>query len=125
MRYILLIQLLASFFFTPLGGHSMEHVAHINQNEVKISHIVKGNNVYIECIVPGFSFLSKNEKSEDVTTGNLHVYIDGKKVNEVNQSAFIIKGPSIGQHEVMLKFVKTDDSVYYETESFTVHIDAS
>ena len=49
-----------------------------------MKHQVKGNDVYIECIVKDASFRNNGTK--------LILYIDGKKTKEINNAAFIVKG---------------------------------
>ena len=65
-----------------------------------VKHQVKGNDVYVECIVKGASFRNDGTK--------LILYIDGKKTKEVNNAAFILKGLNQGSHKIKLDLIIKD-----------------
>jgi len=60
-----------------------------------ISHQVKGNDVYVECRVKGVSF--RNDLATIILT------VDGKRMDEINHPAFIIKGLQKGSHQTRMK----------------------
>lgn len=68
-----------------------------------VKHYIKGNNVYVECMIRNFSF----RKSEDhkVQTGKMVVYIDGKKKQEFSSAAFILRDLPKGNHRITLQFI--------------------
>ena len=49
-----------------------------------ISHQVKGNDVYVECRIKDISF--RNDLATIILT------VDGKRMDEINHPAFVIKG---------------------------------
>lgn len=114
-------------FMQPLTTFSKENMTDMpvqsNFKAMKINYTVKGRDVYVECIVPGFSFVSDGEKSNRKDgEGHIHVYANGKKIEDVNQAAFIIKGLPKGTHEITLQFVHNNQQPYQYHEKFTVDI---
>jgi len=90
---------------------------------VTVNYSVKGKNVYIECIVPKFKFVSDGEKNDQKDgEGHIHLYLNGKKVMDINQAAFIVKGLPKGEHHFKLEFVHNDQTPYRFSEEFTVEI---
>ena len=77
-----------------------------------VKHHVKGRDVYIECIVKGASFREKNAK--------IIVYIDGKKKEEITNSAFVLKGLKPGKHQIQLQLKKAKNSNSAIIEEFNV-----
>lgn len=88
---------------------------------LKVQHEVKGNDVYIECIVSNFTFNKENESHQE-GEGHLILYIDGQKVDELFQPAFIAKGLPSGTHRIKLEFVRNDRQPYGLVEEFSVVI---
>lgn len=101
--------------------HKLERTAKA-QSAVKINYKVKGRDVFVECIIPGFTFIANERNQVKKGEGHIHVYLNGKKIQDVNQAAFVIKDLPIGKHEIMLKFVQNDDKPYNYTKSFLVTI---
>ena len=66
-----------------------------------IRHQVKGNDVYVECRIKDISF--RNGLAIMVLT------IDGKKMNEINHPAFVIKGLQKGTHQIKLEILKKNE----------------
>ena len=79
-----------------------------------ISHQVKGNDVYVECRIKDVSF--RNDHAIMVLT------IDGKKMNEINHPAFIIKGLQKGTHQIKLEIMKKNKKNASATKEFKVTI---
>ena len=79
-----------------------------------ISHQVKGNDVYVECRIKDISF--RNDLAIMVLT------IDGKKMNEINHPAFIIKGLQKGTHQIKLEIMKNGKKISSGTKEFNVTI---
>ncbi len=94
-----------------------------NIKATKINHHIKGQDVYIESIVPNFTFISNGErKKAKHGEGHIHVYLNGKKVKEANRPAFILKDLPKGKHDITLKFVHNDESSYKYEETIRVII---
>lgn len=92
-------------------------------SEMTVHHSVKGNDVYIECIIPGFSFVADGvKKTMKRGEGHLHLHVNGKKAMDVNQAAFILKGLPKGKHEIKLELVHNNQKPYGIDDTFTVHI---
>lgn len=88
---------------------------------MQVHHFVKGNKVYIECIVtPNFQFMKGTTKKEG--QGYLEVYNNGKKLDEFTSGAFILTNLPKGKNkiDVMLKY--NDKSDYGLVKSFTVEL---
>lgn len=79
-----------------------------------VSHQVKGNDVYVECRIKNISF--RNNLALLVLT------IDGKKMNEINHPAFIIKGLQKGTHQIKLEIMKKNEKNPTATREFKVTI---
>jgi hypothetical protein len=85
-----------------------------NRDPFYISHKVKGNNVYVECRIKDMSF--RNDGAIMI------VSIDGKKLEEINHPAFIIKGLQKGTHQVKLEVIKKNENIATLTNEFKVII---
>ncbi len=62
-----------------------------------VKHQVKGNDAYFECIVKGASFRNDGAK--------IILYVDGKRVKEIDHAAFIVKGLNKGTHKIKLELI--------------------
>lgn len=103
-------------FAFPISETFAERTSsNLGVSDVKINYKIKGKDVYIECIIPDFSF--QKAKSQ----GNVHVFLNDKKYKEVNQAAFILKDLPDGDHKITLKFLG-ENGAYRYTKSFHVHI---
>ena len=110
-----------SFFMFPnqeaLSGRAMSEAS---LSDVTINYKIKGKDVYIECIMPNFSFHNDNQSVES-RRGNVHVFLNGKNYKEFNQAAFILKNLPIGNHKITLKFMDKNGTYRY-SKSFSVDI---
>jgi hypothetical protein len=88
--------------------------------EMTVKEQVKGNDVYVECIVSGFDFSDRGDKKSG--QGYINLYLNGHKIDEIYTAAFIIKGLPEGEHEVTLELVKNDGTPYGMKEKFEVTI---
>ncbi|EIJ81622.1 hypothetical protein PB1_01735 [Bacillus methanolicus PB1] len=79
-----------------------------------VRHHVRGENLYIECMVSGISFRSNHTGN----TGKIILSIDGKKIKEISSAAFIVKGLNPGTHKVKLEIVKTNNEPYHLIKEF-------
>jgi hypothetical protein len=82
---------------------------------------VKGQNVYVECIINNFSF-GASEQNRQPGKGYVQLYVDGKRLYAVSQAAFIIKNLSPGRHIIKLELMKNQKESYGISESFEVSI---
>ena len=79
-----------------------------------ISHQVKGNDVYVECRVKGVSF--RNDLATIILT------VDGKRMDDINHPAFIIKDLQKGSHHIKLEIMKKNQRLASATKEFVVTI---
>ncbi|MFE7064396.1 hypothetical protein ACFVAD_19885 [Sutcliffiella sp. NPDC057660] len=87
-----------------------------------IHHQIKGQHVYMECIVgPNFHFTDDSRKRKQ-GEGRLHVYVDGKFLETKSQGAFILRGMPTGKHTITVKLMHNDQTEYGISDSFEVEI---
>ncbi|KAA0548054.1 hypothetical protein FZW96_09995 [Bacillus sp. BGMRC 2118] len=84
----------------------------INDQDVTVRHNVKNKDIYVEVVVNGFTFSSKDSKQPKLNEGYLKVYLNGRQVDEIHQAAFILKGLPSGKHQLKLELVQNDGSSY-------------
>ncbi|MBM6618578.1 hypothetical protein [Bacillus suaedaesalsae] len=84
----------------------------INEQAVTVRHKVKKKDVYVEVVVNGFTFSSKESKKHVQNEGYLKVYLNGSQIDEIHQAAFILKGLPTGKHMLKLELVRNDASSY-------------
>lgn len=82
-----------------------------------VHHHVKGNRLFVECVVPGISF---RDDSDD--KGKIILYINGEKKDEINTAAFVLKGLSPGTHHIKLEVEGRKMPQSSLTKEFTVTI---
>ncbi|MBD8843078.1 MULTISPECIES: carbohydrate-binding protein [Priestia] len=75
---------------------------------------VKGQNVYVECILSGFSFSTES--------GFLQIKVDGKPFKEMKQAAFVLSDLPKGSHTVTIELMKSKEESYQVRNTFTVEI---
>lgn len=71
-----------------------------------VRSFVKGNDVFIECMIPNFSF--RNQDSVGSRSGKLLVFLDGNKFKEYSSAAFIMKDLKSGKHRITLQIVDSN-----------------
>lgn len=112
-----------SFSSIPIDVNSQfDYTAQADLSAIKINHKVKERDVFVECIVPGFSFKADNGNRKE-GEGHIHVYLNGNKFKDVTRAAFILKDLPKGKHEISLKFVHNDNTPYRYSKSFSVNIE--
>jgi uncharacterized lipoprotein YajG len=99
----------------------MEVMSKQNQQEIHIQYQVKGHDVYIECYIPHFSF-QKNKRKNVNGEGHLHLYLNGKMVDEITTAAFILKGLPAGKHTLKVEMVHNDSTTYHISKEVEVSI---
>ncbi|MGG4490646.1 hypothetical protein [Metabacillus idriensis] len=89
--------------------------------QLYVNHHIKGQNVYIECFVPNFTF--SNEHGKKINgEGYMNLYVDGKKTDEIHTAAFIIKGLKTGTHTISLELLHNDSSKYHLKKTWNVTV---
>ncbi|MBU8877694.1 hypothetical protein BGM26_01660 [Bacillus sp. FJAT-29790] len=83
-----------------------------------VRHQVKGREVLIECIIQGVTFRESNTGNR----GKMILYVDGKKREEIDSAAFIVRGLSPGTHRLKLEVVKANNTAYKLKKEFYVTI---
>ncbi|WP_096154756.1 MULTISPECIES: hypothetical protein [Bacillus] len=87
---------------------------------MSVHHFIKNEKIYVECIVePNFEFSSKTGTNQE-GKGYIELQVDGKKMDEFTQGAFIIKNLSKGKHTITLKLKRLDGTEYGISNNFTV-----
>ncbi|WML43583.1 hypothetical protein [Neobacillus sp. PS3-40] len=88
-----------------------------------VHYQTKGNNLFVECIVTGISFRELDQSQQKV--GKIIVWLDGKKKQEADAAAFIIKGLTNGNHQLKLEVVNLKNEPYGLSKEFdiTIHQD--
>lgn len=71
-----------------------------SQDLFSVRSHVKGEDVFVECFIPGISFTNRHT--------SLIVSVDGKEKKVVTTAAFIIKGLSSGSHQIQLEVVENN-----------------
>lgn len=87
------------------------------QNPFTVHYHVKGNNLFIECIVTDVSFRENSKKQ-----AKIELYVDGKKVSEFRSAAFVVKNMPRGPHHIKLEVVKENGEPYYLWKEFSIFI---
>ncbi|MED4238796.1 hypothetical protein [Priestia megaterium] len=75
---------------------------------------VKGQNVYVECILSGFSFSTES--------GFLQIKVDGKPFKEMKHAAFVLSDLPKGSHTVTIELMRSKEESYQVRNTFTVEI---
>ena len=108
----------------PVVGFSQslqENVAAREQAEpVVVNHRTKGSDVYVECLIPNFSFDEENQDKE--YHGYIDVYLDGKKHQSVQKAAFIVQNLPEGKHTVRLDIMREDGGRFLSLKEIEVEI---
>ncbi|WP_051291178.1 hypothetical protein [Fictibacillus gelatini] len=77
-----------------------------------VNYSVKGNKVYVDCFIPGFSFIGSNPNDPDYEDGHIAVKVDGKFKQNVYQSAFVLEELPKGVHVLTLELKRKNGSSY-------------
>ncbi|MGG5253067.1 hypothetical protein ACQYAD_06180 [Neobacillus sp. SM06] len=87
---------------------------------LSVQYVIKGQNVFVECIVTGISFRESDRATQKI--GKMLVWVDGRQKQEADGAAFIIKGLTAGSHHVKLEVVNLKNEPYGISKEFTVTI---
>ncbi|MBM7586707.1 hypothetical protein JOC86_003259 [Bacillus pakistanensis] len=88
------------------------------KTDMTVRHVVQGNQVYVECIVPDITFTNNNSAKK----GKIVVSLDGKRFSEYNTAAFIMKGIPKGVHHLKVEIVKLNNEPLGMSKQFYVTI---
>ncbi|WP_062105182.1 hypothetical protein [Bacillus niameyensis] len=80
-------------------------------------HMIQGNDVKIECIVPTVSF-NKN----DDQAAKIRLYIDNRFYNEYDTAAFVVKNVQAGPHNFRMEVVSLENQSLGLSRNFLVTI---
>lgn len=97
-------------------------VSGVRGEEPIIRHHVKDRNVYIEVVISPFQFKKPTQSKKVNGEGHVHLFLNGKKVDEIYQAAFIVKGLPPGKHQLKVEIVHNDHSPYPIAKEFDVDI---
>jgi hypothetical protein len=113
--------ILVPLHVTNVSNDVVEVVSQSQLASLNIKHYVRNKDVYVECYIPNFSFKEKggNKVSGE---GHIEVSVDGKKIDDMNTAAFIVKGLDRGVHEMMVEVVHNDSTTYDLKKIWTVSI---
>jgi hypothetical protein len=87
-----------------------------------INYRVKKQRIYVENIIPRFSFQGNAPEGMNRLDGYIAVFINGKWTMNANKSIFILKNMSQGKHKITLQLKKKDGSDYGIKKNIYVHI---
>ncbi|WP_270181758.1 hypothetical protein [Alkalihalobacillus sp. CinArs1] len=93
---------------------------HQESETVVVHHKVKGSNVFVECLIPNFTFDDRKETSEH--KGYIDVYLNGKKYQTEHKAAFIVQGLPEGKHMLRLDIMRPDGGRYLSLKELKVTI---
>lgn len=103
-------------------GKAAEASTTIKKQDMTVRHNVKDKNVYVEVVIPNFNFSSKDKQKHVDGEGYIHLYLDGKKIDEIHQAAFIVKGLPSGKHNLKVELVQNDSTSYGVEQEFSVTV---
>ncbi|MBN8207350.1 hypothetical protein JI666_01160 [Bacillus sp. NTK071] len=87
---------------------------------VVVNHRIKNKDLFVECVIPNFSFDQDNEKKD--YHGYIDVFLDGKKHQTVKQAAFIVQNLPEGKHLIRLDIMREDGGRYLSLKEIEVEI---
>ncbi|RJS62085.1 hypothetical protein [Bacillus sp. PK3_68] len=85
-----------------------------------VRHLLRGNNVFVELIVPGVSFSNNGTNSQQ--KGQVSVYVNGQHYQTYHTAAFIVKGLHSGSHQIEIKLTDEANRPLGYEKSFAVSI---
>ncbi|KAB7707947.1 hypothetical protein F9802_04325 [Bacillus aerolatus] len=97
-----------------------EAEAQANNNNWTVRHLLRGQSVFVELVVPGVSFSGNGTNSQ--TKGQVSVYVNGHHYNTYHTAAFIVKGLAPGKHQVDIKLTDARNRPLGYEKTFTVSI---
>lgn len=92
----------------------------ISNESMSVKQEVRGNDVYVECVISNFTFSKRDEKAKG--SGFIQLYLNGQKIDDIYTAAFIIKGLPLGNHLIKLELVQNDGTPYGINHEFEVKV---
>jgi hypothetical protein len=86
--------------------HSVKAAGQKNPSIFVVRHVVRSNDLYVECFVPDITFLTKSNQKKQ---GKAVVSIDGARYGEYRTAAFIIEAIPSGTHLVNIEIKDTNN----------------
>ncbi|HZG73689.1 MAG TPA: hypothetical protein VEY51_19285 [Chondromyces sp.] len=90
------------------------------ENKWLVRHVVQGDQLFVECILPNITFNGKNKNG--AKKGKIVVSVDGLRFNEYHTAAFIMKGLDKGTHQVTVEIYSLNNKPLGMKRSFYVTI---
>ncbi|RLQ95859.1 hypothetical protein [Falsibacillus albus] len=90
-------------------------VSQSSAKKMNVKHVVRGKDVFVECVISSISLNGKNP-------AKIAVYVDGRLNGDYQTAAFIIKGLPKGVHHIKLDLVNSNHSRYGVSKDFYVTI---
>lgn len=121
LKHVLVILLMIICCVPVVGfSESLEEEVTAKADPVLVNHRIKDNDLFVECVIPNFSFDQDNGKKD--YHGYIDVFLDGKKQKSVKQAAFIVHNLPEGKHTIRLDIMRKDGGRYLSLEEFEVEI---
>lgn len=87
-----------------------------------VNYHVKKHRIFIENIIPRFSFQGSLTKTPGNKDGYIAVFVNGKWRMNANQSMFILEKMNQGKQKITLQLKKKDGTDYGIKKNIVVHI---
>lgn len=84
-------------------------------SKLTIRHMVQGNNLLVECIIPELSFNSKSNVK-------IKLYVNGNEFAEYETAAFIVKNLKPGKQDIEVEIINPDNQSIRLYDKFSVII---
>ncbi|MEK5443254.1 MULTISPECIES: hypothetical protein [unclassified Fredinandcohnia] len=95
----------------PVEAMITENLSIQSERTLHVNHHVRGNDVYLECIISNFLFKQSGGRKKE-GEGHLNVIVDGRRTEKISTAAFIIKGLTKGEHTLKIQVVHNDLTNY-------------
>jgi hypothetical protein len=89
-----------------------------NDESFDVKYFVKENSLYLDCFVKDFTFSPLPNKEQ----ASIRLYVDGRKLNDYDTAAFVVKSIPTGRHEIKLEIFHKNGKPAGLAKSFNVNI---
>ncbi|MFJ7747213.1 hypothetical protein [Peribacillus sp. NPDC097295] len=96
-------------------------VQNVHDEDFRVKTFVKGNSVFVECYLNGYSFSGDDSKR----LATVSVLIDNQKKIDMHTAAFILKDIPRGLHKIKLEVLKDSGQKTGLKKEIEVHITTS
>ncbi|MDQ0217199.1 hypothetical protein ELQ35_08300 [Peribacillus cavernae] len=103
--------------------HSTASAASIQSpaaEDFDVKYFVKGNFLYVDCFLKDFSFSPSTKKQQAI----VRLYMDGRKVNDYNTAAFIVRTIPEGKHQINLEILDKNGKPAGLEKKFIIEINS-